>query len=86
MPKDLTRQLSRKLLAMVEDVRGEVRAMKGVIGWLERRVSGPISIENSRERLVGLEEALGSVQHQGVVRDKALSDLVRRLGELENRI
>jgi len=56
------------------------------VSWIERRVSGPISIENARERLVQLEESMGVVHNQGAVRDRALGDLAARIDQLEGRI
>ncbi len=56
------------------------------VAWLERRVSGPISIENARERLVHLEECMGVVHQQDTMRDRALNDLAARINQLEARI
>ncbi|MBN1422974.1 ABC transporter ATP-binding protein [Candidatus Fermentibacteria bacterium] len=56
------------------------------LAWLERRISGPISVENVQERLVQLEDTMGVVHQQDATRDGALGDLTSRILQLESRI
>lgn len=53
---------------------------------LERRISGPMSIENAQERIVQLEHCMSVVQSQDCTRDRALGDLSARIDQLEDRL
>ncbi|MCU0612607.1 MAG: ABC transporter ATP-binding protein, partial [Candidatus Eisenbacteria bacterium] len=61
-------------------------ALAGRLAWLERRLNGPVSIENAFERLVQLEKSMGMVHQQDTTRDRALGDIASRIDQLEARL